>query len=40
MGSSRGARIYRFADLKEEVVVRHIGKDTTILYEFKSLSAL
>ena len=34
MGSSR-AKIYRLADLKAEVVVRHIGKDATVLYEFK-----
>lgn len=32
-----GARIYRFADPKEVVGVRHIVKDATILYEFKKL---
>jgi hypothetical protein len=34
MGSSR-VRIYRLQISKEEVMVRHIGKDATVLYEFK-----
>jgi hypothetical protein len=34
MGASR-VRLYRFADLSEGVVVRHIGKDASVLYEFK-----
>ena len=36
-----GLRALGFTDLqisKEEVVVRHIGKDATVLYEFKSRS--
>ena len=36
-----GSRALGFTDLqisKEEVVVRHIGKDATVLYEFKKRS--
>jgi hypothetical protein len=34
MGSAR-ARVHRLANLKKEVVVRRIGKDATVLYEFR-----